>query len=92
MNMKKAYHKPALAFEGFQLSCAIAGDCNLKLNHYSYECTADENGLPNGPNSEGEFFDYSKCQTDLTGPELDGGETVCYHGPVYTMGMVFLAS
>ncbi len=91
-NAKKQYQKPAMAFEGFQLSCALAGDCDLKLNHYSYQCAADENGLGLGPNVEGEFFDYFKCQTDLTGPELDDGETICYHGPVYTMGKVFLAS
>ncbi len=91
-NMKKEYNKPCLAFEAFQLSCSIAGDCNLKLNHYSYECSADENGNGLGPYVEGEFFDYNKCQIDLTGPELDGGETYCYHGPIFTMGKVFLAS
>lgn len=91
--MKKLYNKPVLAYESFQLAGALAGDCNLKLNHYSYQCTADENGNGLGPNTTGEFFNYDNCQIDLTGPELDGADTVCYHGPIFTMGHgVFMAS
>ena len=90
--MKKLYKKPKLIYESFQIAGALAGDCNLKLNHYSYECTADANGIGQGPNTEGEFFDYFKCQLDLTGSYIDGSETICYHGPIFTMGMVFLAS
>ncbi len=91
--MKKSYMKPLLAFESYQLSSALAGDCDLKLNHYSYECSADENGRGNGPGVEGIFYDYNNCQIDLTGPEVDGAESVCYHGPIFTVGHgVFLAS
>ena len=90
--MKKEYSKPLLTYEAFQLTAAIAGDCNLKLNHYSYACTADENGLGLGPNTTGIFFDYHNCQIDLTGPEVDGADPVCYHGPMFAVGQVFLAS
>ena len=90
--MKKEYSRPLLAYEAFQLTAAIAGDCNLKLNHYSYACTADENGLGLGPNTTGVFFDYNNCQIDLTGPEVDGADSVCYHGPMFTVGQVFMAS
>ena len=91
--MKRTYLKPVLAFESYQLASALAGDCNLKLNHYASSCTADENGRGKGPNTQGEFFNYNNCQVDLTGPEKDGGETLCYHGPLFTTGHgVFLAS
>lgn len=90
--MKKEYSKPLLAYEAFQLTAAIAGDCSLKLNHYSDSCTADANGTGLGPNTIGEFFSYYNCQLDLTGPEQDGAETLCYHGPIFTVGQVFLAS
>ena len=90
--MKKEYINPLLAYELYQLAGALAGDCNLKLNHYSYSCTADANGTGLGPNTTGEFFNYYNCQLDLTGPEQDGAETVCYHGPIFTVGQVFLDS
>ncbi|MBQ2444960.1 MAG: hypothetical protein II272_00830 [Oscillospiraceae bacterium] len=90
--MKREYRKPFIAFEAFQLSAALAGDCDLKLNHYSYQCTANENGVGLGPNTTGIFYDYYNCQLDLTGPEVDGADTVCYHGPMYTIGQVFMAS
>ncbi len=91
--MKKQYIKPILAYESFQLAGAIAGDCNLKLGVYSFVCTADENGQPNGPSNNGVFYDYNNCQYDLTGPELDGADSMCYHGPIFTGGTaIFLAS
>lgn len=90
--MKREYRKPFIDFEAFQLSAALAGDCDLKLNHYSYQCTANENGVGLGPNTTGIFYDYHNCQLDLTGPEVDGADTVCYHGPMYTIGQVFMAS
>ena len=90
--MKKEYSKPLLAYESFQPAGALAGDWNLKLNHYSYICTADENGNGLGSNTAGIFFDYNNCQFDLTGSELDGADSMCYHGPMFTVGQVFLAS
>jgi hypothetical protein len=91
--LKRKYSKPLLAYEAYQLAGALAGDCNLKLNHYSYNCSADENGNGLGYNVEGIFFNYYNCQLDLTGPELDGADSVCYHGPVFTSGHgVFLGS
>lgn len=91
--MKRKYNKPMVAFESFQLAGALAGDCDLKLNIYSYICTADANGNGNGPSNNGIFYDYNNCQLDLTGPEVDGADSICYHGPIFTGGTsVFLAS
>lgn len=91
--MKRNYTKPTVMFESFQLACAIAGDCTYTLNIYSYICAADENMQGMGPSNNGIFYDYNNCQFDLTGPELDGADSMCYHGPFFTGGTsVFLAS
>ena len=89
--MKKKYIKPYVAVESFQLDAAIAASCSsqnfIPIGRGENNCGFDT------PNEEGftyEFFNYTNCATDLTGPEGDGNDTVCYHGPTY--GMTFIAS
>lgn len=81
--MKKTYTKPYLVVESFQLDAAIAANCSsqgfIPIGHGEDSCTLD-----------GEFFNLNNCQTDLTGPDGDGNDTICYHGPIF--GVVFVAS
>lgn len=73
--MKKTYVKPELVVESFQLDAAIAASCSsqghIPINYGENSCTFDN----------GQFFNLYNCQFDLTGPEGDGNDTVCYHGP-----------
>lgn len=82
--MKKKYIKPYLVVESFQLDAAIAASCSsqgfIPINYGENTCTF-----------EGEFFNVFNCQTDLTGPDGDGNDTLCYHGPIVTME-TFIAS
>ena len=72
--MKKTYTKPYIIVEYFQLDAAIA-NCSsqgfIPIGHGENTCTFD-----------GEFFNYNNCQVDLTGPDGDGNDTLCYHGPI----------
>lgn len=83
--MKKEYRKPYLMVESFQLDAAIAATCTsqgfLPINYSENTCTFDN----------GQFFNYNNCQMDLTGPEGDGNDTLCYHGPLLA-GMTFINS
>lgn len=78
--MKRAYSKPFLAVESFQLNAAIAGSCSndTPINHYATSCGY-------GVIEEGEYWYYfgeNNCELDVTGESSQGGETPCYHGPV----------
>ena len=83
--MKKEYKKPLIAVESFQLDAAVAATCSsqgfLPLGHGEDNCSY-----------YGEFFNVDNCQVDLTGPEGDGNDTLCYHGPILTPGLIFVAS
>ncbi|MBQ8898847.1 MAG: hypothetical protein IJY86_10300 [Clostridia bacterium] len=83
--MKKTYVKPELVVESFQLDAAIAASCSsqgyIPINYGENNCTFDN----------GQFFNYNNCQMDLTGPEGDGNDAICYHGPLEA-GMTFISS
>lgn len=90
--MKKTYIKPIAVIESFQLDAAVAGTCKadaeadgntyIKLGFTENTCTYDD----------GQFFNYDNCEMDLTGPEGDGNDTICYHGPLLAGGIVFINS
>ena len=93
--MKKSYSKPVVGFEAFQIDAAIAGSCkdpsaqgvggywkHIPINHYENSCSY----------AEGQFFNFFNCSMDLTGPEFDGNDTICYHGPILSGGIVFVCS
>lgn len=83
--MKKKYEKPVLIIEPFQLDATIAASCSsqgyIAINYGENNCTFDE----------GQFFNANNCQMDLTGPEGDGNDTLCYHGPKLA-GSTFISS
>lgn len=73
--MKREYKKPVLVVESFQLDAALAASCSsqgyIPINYGENNCTYDN----------GQFFNGNNCQFDLTGPDGDGNDTPCYHGP-----------
>lgn len=83
--MKRTYTKPLIAMESFQLNAAIAASCSsedgIAIHYGENTCTYDD----------GQFFNYNNCQFDLTGPEGDGNDTDCYHGPIVA-NQTFIAS
>ena len=74
--MKKKYIKPMFVIESFQLDATIAASCSsqgyIPINYSENSCGYD--GF--------EFFNWDHCETDLTGPDGDGNDTICYHGPM----------
>lgn len=87
--MKKDYKKPYLLIESFQLNAAVAGSCaaqgGITINYGENRC-----GFDVGETKQFQFFNYINCETDLTGPEGDGNDGICYHGPV--LGITFISS
>lgn len=88
--MKKAYIKPYLAVESFQLDAAIAASCSsqnyIPINY-------GENNCGYGGSIEDkkfQFFNWDNCDIDLTGDSVDGNNTECYHGPGF--GITFISS
>lgn len=83
--MKKKYVKPEFVLESFQLNAAIAASCSsqgyIPINYGENTCSFDN----------GEFFNNNNCQMDLTGPNGDGNDTLCYHGP-FLAGVTFISS
>ena len=67
--MKKAYVKPQVYFESFQLSANIAGNCGTAV-HHSEECTLIE--------GVGSIFAANSC--DFTVGD-DGNSNFCHHNP-----------
>ena len=90
--MKKAYTKPLIAMESFQLNAAIAGACKEKdavevLNHYQSSCTLLE--------ENGEAFFGSACASegvDVTVPGWTDEGGFCYHGPIADLSAIYLES
>lgn len=77
--MKKAYVKPYIAVESFQLDAAIASSCSsegkLALHFYLNTCDAEaENEAP------GLHYFGDVCIHDVQ-VEGDGNDLICYHGP-----------
>lgn len=89
--MKKAYVKPYLAVESFQLDAAIASSCSsenkVPLNYGMNSCTPfeEEPGLLYfGAACANGGYDVINPGTDDTNSEF------CYHGP--TIGTMFMNS
>ena len=95
--MKKSYNKPYLGVESFQLNAAVANTCTggnarsaprgIAINHWESTCS-----FPEGPNKPGQFFSLVNCQIDLTDGSVDGNDTLCYHGPMLSNGIIFTFS
>ena len=66
--MKKAYVKPELYFENFELSASIAVQCAKPIHYAAGTCT---DGL--GGYAEVVFFDKCEATPDKFG--------LCYHNP-----------
>ena len=88
--MKKVYKKPVAVIESFQLDAAIAASCSSQ-NFIPIGFGEDICGFDEGSDREFQFFNYHNCDFDLTGPEGDDNDTICYHGP-HEAGMTFIAS
>ncbi len=78
-------------FESYQLDAALASSCQIKIGHYESSCSCDLNGMTY-PGGGGKYFNVNNCDEDMNGPEFDGGETYCYHGPDATGGIMFVVS
>lgn len=89
--MKKVYKKPIVVVESFQLDAAIAASCSsqgyIPINYGENSC-----GRGIGDDKKYQFFNDLNCEMDLTGPEGDGNDGLCYHGPIATAGKVFISS
>ena len=83
--MKKKYEKPVLIIESFQLDATIAASCSsqgyIPINYGETTCSL----------GNGQFFSSNNCQLDLAGPDADGNDTICYHGPSLA-GVTFVNS
>ncbi len=83
--MKRPYQKPVLGVESFQLNAAIALSCSAQdytpIRWYEDECSF-----------EGQFFNLFNCVVDISGPQLDGNDAICYHGPFASYGQIFVYS
>lgn len=71
--MKKAYVKPEIYFESFELSANIATGCAFIANHAKDEC-----GLELGPGLDVLFI---SATTGCSRQPVDGDTSVCYHVP-----------
>lgn len=87
--MKKAYTKPYLVMEAFQLDAAIAASCSSEgktaLGFYQSSCTLEEE-------APGLGYFGAACDVNVTDPDFnDPNDTLCYHGPT-DPGSLFMAS
>lgn len=69
--MKKAYVKPEIYFESFELSANIATGCSTIIDHAQDTCGVVTPGIP------GAAFTTTISGCTWTGD----GEKVCYHVP-----------
>lgn len=71
--MKKAYVKPEIYFESFELSANIATGCTIPTNHAENVCkyTIDTPGVGSA------FVEVTLCEYT----PADGDYSVCYHVP-----------
>lgn len=87
--MKKKYEKPVLLIESFQLDAAIAGSCSgegyIAIGHWAETC-GDGTG-----NEHYKWYAFSDttCEVDVAGPEDDGSDSFCYHGPMASGGLTY---
>ncbi len=87
--MKKAYNKPYLLVESFQLDAAIASSCSSQkkqpLNFYLAACTLAEE-VP------GLGYFGPACEIDVRDMDGDGNDGLCYHGPSGDLASLFMYS
>ena len=83
--MKKAYTKPLIAMESFQLNAAIAASCSSQgyqpIDFNEETCSYD-------------IYFGTSCLEDVTGGNNvygDNNDELCYHGPI-AAGVVFVYS
>ena len=74
--MKKAYKKPEIFFESFNLSSSIAAGCAEKAGHGEYICPV-ETDFGTGPIKIFADGEASGCDTYFSGVE----DSLCYHVP-----------
>lgn len=79
--VKKKYEKPMIVIESFQLDAAVAGTCKETAEDQGYTYVKLGFGENTCSFDNGQFYNYNNCQVDLTGPEGDGNDSLCYHGP-----------
>ena len=80
--MKKAYTKPMIAIETFQLNAGVAA-CKDNIHKTQYECEYEADGLVY-------FGGYNgACNWDPEDSGI-GGDDICYHG--YNSPYIFIAS
>ena len=88
--MKKEYNKPYIGVESFQLNAALATACStsgyIAINYGPSTCAFPPSSETPG---KGQFFSLINCQFDLTGPNEDGNDTDCYHGPLLSGNITF---
>lgn len=76
--MKKAYCKPQIAFEDFELCANVASGCEHKTSHWKNECAYEILG-----GYKVFVYDASGCVYK----QQDGAYGVCYHLPIDTMNI-----
>ncbi len=74
--MKKAYVKPQLYFENFELSANIAVQCGYPIHYAAVSCKDGLGGL--GGYADVIFIDTNSCSAT---PDEFG---LCYHNPTDT--------
>lgn len=88
--MKKKYEKPVLIIEPFQLDATVAASCQSQgykpIGYNENGC-----GFDKGTSHTWLYFNTHNCDLDIVGPEGDGNDTVCYHGPI-DANTVFISS
>lgn len=72
--MKKVYTKPQIAFESFQLTSNIAGDCNTKSNAQADDATC-------GYNDNGWIIFQSNPPCNFPVGQSTENDKICYHVP-----------
>lgn len=72
--MKKVYTKPQIAFESFQLTSNIAGDCNTKPNTQADDATC-------GYNDNGWIIFQSGPLCTMPVGQDGIYDRICYHVP-----------
>ena len=81
--MRKAYNKPFIMVELFQLNAALASACSSEGKYplnYSLDSCSESEGLGAGYWSNG-------CTHDVTIPDGDGNDGICYHAALSAIYM-----
>lgn len=88
--MKKAYNKPFIMVELFQLDAAMAASCTSEkkapLNHTINDCWSSDL-----PGSDAGYWTSGSCNHDPA-VEGDGNDYICYHGPTIDIATLYMNS